>query len=1172
MNDVRSLDRILVVDDEPQILSSIQDLLEDDFDVVTCSTAEEALSHLGKNHIAAILSDQRMPGMNGDEFLEKAREVSEATRVLITGYADLEAVVRAVNNGQIYAYVSKPWDPHHLKIMVERAVEHYELLDKLRHEKNLMTTLMESATDAILFKDADRRYVRANKMVARYSQVDDVAELIGKRTEELDNISEREAAIVLDQDQRVLTRGESIVDEIECSTFANGATHWFSTSKAPVVGPQGQIKGIVGIARDVTDRFLAEEALKESEERFRDFAATASDWFWETDENHCFTWFSERFEKVTGLDRNEYLGRRRDTVGLEGISEDDLRRHAEDLDAHRPFRNFVYARRRPDGRQVWLSINGSPRFDETGNFIGYRGTGTDVTRRKRAEEAVALITSISLKLGSARSMDEAFKITLKSVCEKLGWTLGEVWMHDQKRDELELLSSWALNDDESTDAFRSGSGKLAFLRDQGLPGRAWHTRKPEWVGDLLSESKNRFHRTELAAAAGLKAACAIPVVTDERVAAVLVFFLRNPNDDDAAWMDALGAAVAPLGSFLLRIAAEQAQRESEKRFREFTDIGTDWLWEMDADLRFSWFSDQVENILGISKNSLVGRRREETLLEGVDDEALKHHIEDLEAHRPFRDFVHARRREDNGELVWISINGDPFFDEDNNFLGYRGVGTDITNRKRAEAQIESLARYHSENPSPVLRIFEDGVIHAANKASAALLNIWKTGNDEKAPDPVAAMVKQLLAENVSQQLEVEGNDLVFRLNLVPIRDLGYVNVYGQDITVEKKAEQKLRQVQKMEAIGQLTGGVAHDFNNRLTVMMGNLELLEDKLAGDEKSLKLVKAARRAAEGGAKLTRQLLTFSRRQMLEPEVVEVNALLNNLKDMISRTLGETVEVTFKLEDDAWPVFTDAGQLEDAIINLAVNARDAMPAGGKLTIETDNVDLTGASKSDKEYMLPGEYLMIAVTDTGEGIPKEVQERIFEPFFSTKETGKGTGLGMAMVYGFAKQSKGYVNIYSEVGRGTCIKIYLPRHDAPIRADEARPMDDDTGRNAGDAEKTVLVVEDEPGVREIAVQILSNLGFRVLEAENPLQALETVERGEEFDLLFTDMVMPGGLTGLELAQKVKTQRPEIKVIYTSGYTEKGPFNGHSGNEPIHWITKPYTRDKLVRKVREALSA
>jgi PAS domain S-box-containing protein len=389
----------------------------------------------------------------------------------------------------------------------------------------------------------------------------------------------------------------------------------------------------------------------------------------------------------------------------------------------------------------------------------------------------------------------------------------------------------------------------------------------------------------------------------------------------------------------------------------------------------------------------------------------------------------------------------------------------------------------------------------------------------------------------------------------------------RDLTSRQKMEEELRQSQKMEAIGQLTGGLAHDFNNLLTVITGNLEMLEMSLK-DSNQRELLKDAQDAAQDGAKLTGQLLAFGRRQPLNPKPTDLAPLISNFSELLRRTLGESIELHIRVTGSGNLCVVDAPQLQNALLNLAINARDAMQRGGKLTIDISRTRLD----VDYAQMYPdirtGRYVLVAVTDTGSGMSEEVRQRAFEPFFTTKPTGAGTGLGLSMVYGFVKQSGGNIQIYSELGQGTSVRIFLPLAESVHTSEELAP-----GAGEMDAmprgSETILVVEDDARVRRVTTARLRSLGYEVIEADNGAAAFALLAAHPKIAMIFTDVVMPGGMNGDELAEAALAAKPDLKVLFTSGYAE--PAVARQGLGAGAWLKKPYTAAELAEKVREILS-
>jgi len=391
---------------------------------------------------------------------------------------------------------------------------------------------------------------------------------------------------------------------------------------------------------------------------------------------------------------------------------------------------------------------------------------------------------------------------------------------------------------------------------------------------------------------------------------------------------------------------------------------------------------------------------------------------------------------------------------------------------------------------------------------------------------------------------------------------------GRDLTEKQAAEAQLRHVQKMDAVGQLTGGVAHDFNNILTVITGTIGILEEAVAGQPQLAAVAKLIDEAAERGANLTKHLLAFARKQPLQPVELDVNALVLEAAKLLHPTLGEHIEITPLLAEDAWTALADPNQLATAVLNLAINARDAMPDGGKLALETSNVFLDENYASMHNEVTPGNYVMIAVSDTGTGIPPALLERVFEPFFTTKEVGRGTGLGLSMVFGFVKQSGGHIKIYSEEGHGTSVKIYLPRatglQQTAAEAQVAASIEGGT--------ETVLVVEDDALVRRYVMTQIESLGYTTLEAANASDALCFIDESPAIDLLFTDVIMPGNMNGRQLVDEALKRRPGLKTLFTSGYTENAIVHHGRLDSGVLLLAKPYRKSELARMIRLALAS
>ena len=656
--------------------------------------------------------------------------------------------------------------------------------------------------------------------------------------------------------------------------------------------------------------------------------------------------------------------------------------------------------------------------------------------------------------------------------------------------------------------------------------------------------------------------------------------------------------VATVEDVSQHIEAQEALRRSEERFRTLVQQvpAVVYVSLLDESGTTLYISPQVERMLGF------------TPAEWTSDPQLwikRLHPDDRE--RVLAEYNRTRQTGDplrceyrslarDGRLVWVHEEAVVLFDSEGRPGLHQGVLVDITERKQAE---ETLRRAEEQYrtlvegaPVGIFRSTLEGRFLAANPC---LARIFGYDSPEELMTQVTDIAQQLYAEpgrrqQILEQLarspawatyEVEfrrkdGKIITAEMHLRLARDPHgkalYLEGFVEDISERRSLEAQLRQAQKMEAIGRLAGGVAHDFNNLLTAILGYSDLILLRLNEQDPMRKDAEEIKKAAKQASALTSQLLAFSRKQMLQPVVLDLNAVVANVEKMLKRLIGEDIELITRLSPGLHRVKADPSQIEQVIINLAVNARDAMPNGGQLIIETANVTL------DEEYTLhhmgarPGQYVMLAISDTGCGMDAETQSHLFEPFFTTKERGKGTGLGLATIYGIVKQSEGYIYVYSEPGAGTTFKIYLPRSDGGnggIPAQQPVPVSGVRPR----ADETILVVEDNDLVRELISSVLGRAGYRVLEARNGAHALQVHQQFEgRIHLLVTDVVMPGMMSGRDLARRLTALIPGLKVLYLSGYTDNAIVHRGILDPGIAFLQKPFTADVLTEKVRQVLSS
>jgi len=646
-----------------------------------------------------------------------------------------------------------------------------------------------------------------------------------------------------------------------------------------------------------------------------------------------------------------------------------------------------------------------------------------------------------------------------------------------------------------------------------------------------------------------------------------------------------------------RIKTEEALREASDYLNNLIRYASAPIIVWDPDLKITRFNRAFEHLTGYKADEVVGKRIEILFSEATSKESMSkialtlidEHWESIEIPVLCKD----------GQIriaLWNSAN--IYAKDGTTLIATIAQGIDITERKQSEdkerqshealRKSEEFNKRIIENSIDCITILDlDGRLEFMSQGGQKLLDIedistylnqpWidlLTCSDDsyKAALEAISKAKERGTGHFSVYCPtVKGSPKWWDTIITPIMGKdGKVErllSVSRDITRHESLEAQLRQAQKMEAIGTLTGGIAHDFNNLLTVIIGNAQLALMKVIKDESLRKQIEEIKKAGERAASLTRQLLAFSRKQIIKPEVLDLNEEIHETEKMLNRMIGEDIEFLLVLEPELWKIHTDPGQINQVLMNLAVNARDAMPRGGKLTIETANVELDRAYFQDRGVENePGSYAMLAVSDTGIGMDKETQEHIFDPFFTTKEVDKGAGLGLSTVYGIVKQNNGFICVYSEPGQGTTFKLYLPKlkWDAESGKKEQTPVVELAGS------EIVLIVEDDDGLRKFAQEVLLLHGYRVLDAENGEDALRVSQAHEgQIDLLLTDVVMPK-MGGKELAERLQSLYPQMKVIYMSGYTDN-TITHHGVLEPgLNFIEKPFSLESLAKKVRQVL--
>lgn len=641
----------------------------------------------------------------------------------------------------------------------------------------------------------------------------------------------------------------------------------------------------------------------------------------------------------------------------------------------------------------------------------------------------------------------------------------------------------------------------------------------------------------------------------------------------------------------------EASQSGEGRYRLLVEAITDYaIYMLDREGNVTSWNPGARRFKGYEAEEIIGRHFS-TFYTDAEREQKVPALALEEAERTGRFEREGWRVRKDGTQFWAHVVIDAIRSPDGDLVGFAKITRDLTERRAAEVKLrESEEQFRllvqGVTDYAIYMLDVDGNVASWNAGAQHIkgyapeeiigrhFSNFYTEVDRTAGLPRTGLetaAREGRWEHEGQRVRKDGTPFWAHVVIDAIRDddgklVGFAKV-TRDITERREAEAAVQAAQatmirsqKLEAIGQLTGGIAHDFNNLLQVISGNLQLLSKDIAGNARAGTRVQSALAGVARGSKLAAQLLAFARRQPLEPRVVNAGRMIKGMDDLLRRALGGEIEVETVVGGGLWNSLVDPDQLENAILNLAINARDAMNGEGRLTIETSNAFLDDEYVRQYDDLAAGQYVMIAVTDTGTGIAPDILERVYEPFFTTKAEDNGTGLGLAMVYGFLKQSGGHVKIYSEVGAGTTVKLYLPREMAA----EGKLVSATTGEIKG-GEEMVLVVEDDDEVRELAVSMLTELGYRVVKARDAAAALAIVDSGIPIDLIFTDVMMPGTLRSPELARKAKERLPNVAVLFTSGYTQNAIVHGGRLDPGVELLAKPYTREALARKVRHVLA-
>lgn len=785
-------------------------------------------------------------------------------------------------------------------------------------------------------------------------------------------------------------------------------------------------------------------------------------------------------------------------------------------------------------------------------------------QRKRAaalaafEQArlAAFGAQVGLILTRRDSLEAILQGCTQAMAQYLNASLAQIFTFDSRKRIFEPRAAAGISVDK-----REGGHDLPKVRLEIEPFLAGH---PMLIKQLANDG--RVSDQDWIQREGVVSYAAYPLMLEDQLVGLMSIFTQQALTEQIN--QEMSSVANGISLCIERKRSEEALDASEVRYRSVVENIKEVIFQMDEFGHWTFLNPAWTAVTGFEVKPTLGTFFVEYLHE--EDREHNRHIF-LQLIQRALDYCRYETRflTKGGKVRWVEIYAQLTHNPDGSTLGVSGSLTDITERKMAESAIQKLAAFPRVNPNPVLEFAQDGTLTYANDAAREMAqSLGKEDLLEVLPPDPGAIARECLATGLKQlrkEVVLDGRTITW--SFFPVVSSHVVHCYGADETEMLNLEAQFRHAQKLESVGQLAAGVAHDFNNILTVIQGYSECLLARNQNDPSNLTALKQISDASKRAASLTRQLLMFSRKQVIQPKILDLNAVLQNLANMLLRLLGEDIAFEADYVTNLPRVEADTGMLEQVVMNLAVNSRDAMPQGGKLFISTASVTIDEVYAQNHPDSRAGDYVCLIVRDTGCGMDRKTLDRIFEPFFSTKEVGKGTGLGLATVYGIVKQHEGWIEVASEVGVGTTFKIYFPAvlQAAEISQDTSTAPDEVRG-----GKETILVVEDEPVLRELIREVLSQYEYHVIEAGSGVEALRIWDEFDgRIDLLLTDMVMPEGMNGRELASQLKKRKPELKVIYSSGYSPEATGRDFGQGDTV-FLSKPYLPPQLARTVRHCL--
>jgi two-component system, cell cycle sensor histidine kinase and response regulator CckA len=956
---------------------------------------------------------------------------------------------------------------------------------------------------------------------------------------------------------------------------ADGSFMHCEVRAVPVMGEHGEVLEWFGTLHDITQQHEYEATLA----RLAAIVESSNDAIVsETVDGVILSW-NPGAEQIYGYSSEEVEGRSIEVL-MPPESLEEHRQILRRVATGEQLPPYESVRLRRDGRQIDVLVRASGIRDAAGRIIAISSIAHEITERKAAERRRQLQGFALQALADTSSIEEAACKLVRGVCDAYGWSCGNLWLMDDREKVLRHAAGWSRSKGR-LDELVEFSGHLTFGQGQGLPGEAWQKAEPVWISDFVRH--RRYPRAEIARELGLLTAIAFPLRVGERTVGVIDFFsadIRQPSVDD---LTAVGSLWSQFALFIDRKLTEMKRAQ----LAAILEASTDFVSMASPEGRILYLNKAGRQMLGLAEMEDVANIAMHQCGPAWVTELLRSRAIPA-AVRDGSWTGEAAIWNRNGYEIPVSMLLLAHSDGAGRPQFFSMIGRDITEQKRDRESLLLHTRAMSATSEGIVisgPATDDAPILYANEAFLQLTGyslaqvigrncrfLQGPGSD---PDSVEAMRNAILNEEPCTvellNYKADGTSFWNLVSITPVRDGdGLVTHFvgtQRDISERRRLEDQLRQTQKMEAIGSLAGGIAHDFNNMLTVILGYGEMARDTLPPEDATHDLLDEMISAAQRAATLTGQLLAFSRRQMLAPSEVDINAILTELQRLLRPLISENIAIVPALAPDLWSVKADPSQFEQIVMNLVINARDAMPQGGQLSLTTANVVMTEQSLGPESEMKPGHYVRLTVADTGHGMTTEVMARVFEPFYTTKPKGKGTGMGLATVYGIVKQSGGHIEVISEPGCGSTFNVYLPR--AESMQTMTAPKDELT-RAAPRGEETVLLVEDENPVREYARQVLAEQGYRVIEASRGDEALALLDEiSTNIDALVTDVIMPG-MGGRQLADRLQQERPGIKVLFLSGYTDD--VLGHHGvlDAGTAFLQKPFSREALTRKLRQVL--